>query len=72
MKKSKLAIDHAPSWVYSHREVNVYWIVQEDEVEREYTGVAAFFDLEAAKEYLKKVHKIKDDKIIILDFETEE
>lgn len=65
MAKPKLAIDCAAYWVYSRKENNVYWIVENDEVEREFTAIAAFFDLDAAKEYLKKVHKMKDEKIMV-------
>jgi ABC-type phosphate/phosphonate transport system ATPase subunit len=72
MTKPKLAIDHSPCWVYCRQENKVYWIVEEDDVEREFKGIAAFFDLDAAKEYLKKVHKMKDEKIVLLDLDNDE
>lgn len=72
MTKPKLAIDNAPYWVYCRQENNVYWIVENDEAEREFTAIAAFFDLDAAKEYLKKVHKMKDEKILVYAVDNDE
>ena len=70
--KKKLAIDNAPCWVYCRQENNIYWIVENDEAEREFTAIAAFFDLDAAKEYLKKVHKMKDEKIVVYAVDNDE
>ena len=70
MKKPKLAIDYAPSWVYSTDKI--YWVVQDDDVENEFTGIAGFPNLELAKEYLKKVHRMKEEKIVVYSVDNEE